>query len=116
MKWTCLVPAFKYQLSFVHNEGNDFYFVTNKEAPNYKVVRTRVDASKAKSVEHVTQLSDEAVYEDVIAERKDAPISDAAVIHHNKLLLVYSIDVKNELWQFELETGRQVVQLLPDCE
>lgn len=116
MKWVCLVPHFKYQLNYVANEGAEIYFMTNKDAPNYKLVRTKIDPSAARTVKHVTEMTEEASYEDVVKEDKGAPISDATVVNKDKLLLVYSRDVKNELWQVELKNGNRVVRLLPDCE
>ena len=116
MKWICLVPSFAYQLGYLANVGNDFYFETNKDAPNSKIVRVRVDPSTAKNVKHVTEMKEEAKYEDVVKEDKEAPLRDTAVINGDKLLVVYSRDVKDELWQLELETGEKLKRLLPDCE
>ncbi len=50
----------------------------------------------------------------MIAEDKDALLSSVQVVDHNKLLVVYSRDVKSELYQYELESGKQVERLLPD--
>lgn len=114
MKWICLVPSFKYQLNFIHNEDNVFYFVTNKDAPNYKIVRTVINADSATTVTHVTDLQEEALLEEVVAEDPSAPINDAVVVQNDKLLLVYSRDVKDELIQAELRTGKKVQRLLSD--
>jgi prolyl oligopeptidase len=114
MKWICLVPKFEYQLSFMINKGNHFYFVSNKDAPNSKIVRVEVDPTQAKTVHHITEMTEEARYEDVIEEDKAAPIRDVTIVNNDKLLIVYSKDVKDELWQFELHTGERLQRLLPD--
>jgi len=116
MKWICLVPKFEYQLSFMINKGNDFYFVSNKDAPNSKIVRVRVDPSQAKTVDHITEMKEEAEYEEVVKEDKVAPIRDVTIVNNDKLLVVYSRDVKDELWQFELQTGEKLRRLLSNCK
>lgn len=114
LSWICLSPRFEYRLNYLVNKGNDFYFVTNKNAPNDKVVRVRVDLLMAKRVSHVTDLEEEASFEDVIKEGD--PIGAITVVNEDRLLMAYSRDVKDELWQFHLETGERLRRLLPDCE
>lgn len=116
MKWICLVPSFEYQLSFFFNKGSDFYFVSNKDASNSKIVRVEVDAATARTVHHITEMKEEAHYEEVIGEDSKAPIRDVAIVNKDKLLVVYSRDVKDELWQFSLQTGEKLRRLLADCE
>lgn len=114
MKWLSVAPEFKYFLSYLTNDGNDFYFNTNKGAPNWKIVRARVDPADAKQCRHVSDLNEESALEDVVKEDKSAAIDDASVMDKNKLLVSYIKDVKNELYQFELKTGNKVDRLLPD--
>lgn len=116
MKWICLVPSFKYKLDYLINEGVDFYFLTNKDAPNSKIVKVSIDPSSAKKVNHITEMTEEATYEDVVKEDKEATIRDVNIVNRNKLLVVYSRDVKDELWQLDLKTGEKIRRLLPDCE
>jgi len=68
----------------------------------------------AKRVSHVTDLEEEASFEDVIKEGD--PIGAITVVNEDRLLMAYSRDVKDELWQFHLETGERLRRLLPDCE
>lgn len=116
MKWTCLVPSFKYQLNYLINKGTDFYFETNNNAPNSKIVKVTVDPSSARKVNHITEMTEEATYEDVVNEDKEATIRDVNIVNDDKLLVVYSRDVKDELWQLDLKTGEKIRRLLPDCE
>jgi len=54
-------------------------------------------------------------YQDAVPEDKDGAIlTTAAVIDQNKLLAVYSRDVKDELWVFDLTTGERVTRLFPE--
>ncbi|CCF49758.1 hypothetical protein NDA11_003658 [Ustilago hordei] len=113
--WIPLALSFKYVLNYITNKGNRFYFMTNKDAPNYRLVSVDIDPSKALATKNVWELTGEdAVVKDVIAEDKNALLGSVQVIDHNKLLVVYSRDVKDELYQYELETGKRVERLLPD--
>ncbi|KAJ1036427.1 hypothetical protein NDA13_000307 [Ustilago tritici] len=113
--WIPLALSFKYVLNYITNKGNRFYFMTNKDAPNYRLVSVDIDPSKALATKNVWELTGEdAVVKDVIAEDKNALLGSVQVIDHNKLLVVYSRDVKDELYQYELETGKRIERLLPD--
>ncbi|SPC61970.1 related to Prolyl endopeptidase [Ustilago sp. UG-2017b] len=113
--WIPLALSFKYVLNYITNKGNRFYFMTNKDAPNYRLVSVDIDPSKALATKNVWELTGEdAVVKDVIVEDKNALLGSVQVIDHNKLLVVYSRDVKDELYQYQLETGKRVERLLPD--
>ncbi|SOV01817.1 related to Prolyl endopeptidase [Ustilago sp. UG-2017a] len=113
--WIPLALSFKYVLNYITNKGNRFYFMTNKDAPNYRLVSVDIDPNKALATKNVWELTGEdAVVKDVIAEDKNALLGSVQVIDHNKLLVVYSRDVKDELYQYQLETGKRVERLLPD--
>lgn len=114
LKWISIAPKFEYYLSYITNDGNDFFFITNKDAPNWKIIRATVDPSQAKMVEHLRDLKDEALLEDVVKEDKEATLDEALVVAQNKLLVWYVKDVKNELYQYELKTGKKIKRLLPD--
>lgn len=114
LKWISIAPKFDYYLSYLHNDGNDFYFNTNKDASNWKIVRARINPASAKECEHLGDLKEEAELEDVVKEDKQAAIDDVTVVASDKLLISYIKDVKNELYQFELKTGNRVKRLLPD--
>ena len=115
MKWLPLALDFKYDLSYLTNDGNRFYFVTNKDAPNQRVVYADLDFTKAQSGKQVWELEGTDVeVHDLIPEDKKARLSSVSPISDNKLLVVYSRDVKDELYQYDLKTGKQVERLMPD--
>lgn len=87
---------------------------TNKDAPNGKIVYTDVDFSTAKSVGHVSELTDSLPLHDLVPEQKDGTLDDCGIFAGDKLLVTYTRDVKSELWHHELKTGKQVRRLLPD--
>lgn len=115
LSWQALAHDFKYDLDYITNDGGRFYFMTNKDAPNYRVVYTDVDATAHGAVKPVWQLSGEdAVLHDLIPEDNSALLTSVTPVSNDKLLVVYSRDVKDELHQFRLDTGAHEVRLLPD--
>lgn len=93
--------------------------MTNKDASNYKLVYCDVDPASASPDAHPTSGNLDApvpVLHDLVPEDPDALLSSATVIAEDKLLLVYSRDVKDELWQYDLASGKRVRRLMPDRE
>lgn len=93
--------------------GPTFYFLTNRDASNYKIVKIQVDSSAAQSG-HPADLSGDVKTTDLLAEDKDALLSSATIINENKLIVIYMRNVQDEVWQYELKSGRQIKRLLPD--
>ncbi|KAL4400076.1 serine-type endopeptidase [Malassezia pachydermatis] len=115
MAWIPLSSEFKFALDYLANDGLRFYMLTNKDAPNYRIVYFDLDPSQAQRVQHVSQLQGGVhTFHDLIAEDKNAILTTATVIDHNKLLVVCSRDVKDELWVHDLHSGQQITRLLPD--
>ena len=116
MAWIPISSKFLFMLDYIANDGTRFYMLTNKDAPNYRIVSFDVDPRAAQTAEHVCMLTGGIeTYQDVVPEDKDGAIlTTAAVIDQNKLLAVYSRDVKDELWEFDLTTGERVTRLFPE--
>jgi prolyl oligopeptidase len=86
-----LVDDFEAQYQLVANDGPIFTFLTNKDAPRYKL--TRVD------------LNAPGNWIDVIPESKTDVLSTVHCINGQQLLLCYISDVKHLLQIHDLETG-----------
>ncbi|WFD29355.1 prolyl oligopeptidase [Malassezia sp. CBS 17886] len=115
LRWIPVASKFKFAADVLANDGGRFYVLTNKDAPNYRIARFDVRAGDAQPTDHVTHLSGGVSdFADVVPEDPDAVLTSATVIDGNKLLLVYSRDVKDELWLYDLPTGQQIERLLPD--
>jgi len=115
MKWQAISSKFEYMLEYIANDGPRFYMLTNKDAPNYRIVAFDIDPSACEPVEHVSQLTGGvSQYRDLVPEDKNAILTTATVIDNNKMLVVYSRDVKDELWVYDLASGVQVQRLLPE--
>lgn len=115
MRWIPIATTFEYTMAYLANDGTRFYFMTNKDAPNYRIVAVDVDPSTAQVVPHVTQLrGGAAAFHEVLPADPVAILTAATVVDTDKLLVVYSRDVKDELWLYDLRTGKQRERLLPE--
>lgn len=66
------------------NDGTVFYFHTNKDAPQYKLV----------SVD-ISEPPEKREFKDVIPEDKEAQLEDVCVVNNDKLLVVYKRNVSH---------------------
>lgn len=117
LKWVCLADKFESNLSYLANDGTTFYFMTNRQAPKYKIVKLTFDPSTAVEHSQLWKLSvnPSVKVEDFVPEdAQGATLDSATVLDQDKLLLVYSRNVIHELWQYDLKTGKQIKRLLPD--
>ena len=75
-----------FRISFLENVGQRFYFLTNKGAPNYRVVSVNLD--------------DPQSWDDVIAEDKHVLTAGTA---GGKIFAEYLIDAKSAVKQYDLD-------------
>lgn len=81
------------------NDGSKFYFYTNaNDSPNYKIVTYDLSNPSAGFV-------------DLIPHRPNALLSSYHLTNKDNLLLVYSIDVKDELYLYDLKSGKEIKRL-----
>lgn len=92
-----LVDNFDAQYVLVANDDTVFTFVTNMDAPRYKV--TRVD------------LENPSVWTDVIPQSDLDVLSSADCVNEQQLLVCYLSDVKHVLQLRDLQTGNLLHQL-----
>lgn len=113
LQWVPVAGKYDYLLDYVANDGERFYWITNKDAKKSKIVYTDVDFAHAATPGHVTELTESLPLVEIVPEEKDATLVDAVVVAGDKLILQYTRDVKSEMFQFNL-SGQRVAQLLPD--
>eukprot|EP00357_Protocruzia_adherens_P016983 CAMPEP_0115007026 /NCGR_PEP_ID=MMETSP0216-20121206/20888_1 /TAXON_ID=223996 /ORGANISM="Protocruzia adherens, Strain Boccale" /LENGTH=725 /DNA_ID=CAMNT_0002373797 /DNA_START=92 /DNA_END=2269 /DNA_ORIENTATION=- len=89
-----LVDEFKAKTYYITNKGSRFFFLSNDEAPNKKVISMNVD------------LGPGAAYDEVIPENKTKVLQDVDQVNQDYLVLTYMEDVKNTLYIHELESGK----------
>ncbi|CAI0435431.1 unnamed protein product [Linum tenue] len=97
LPFTKLVDNFDAQYEPVANDGTTFTFLTNKDAPRYKLVRV--------------DLNDPSSWTDVVPESEKDVLESADVVNGDKLILSYLSDVKNVLEIRDLKTGSFLHQL-----
>ncbi|KAG0570259.1 hypothetical protein KC19_6G148700 [Ceratodon purpureus] len=93
-----LVDNFDAQYELVANEGSVFTFLTNMDAPRYKL--TRVDVNYPSS------------WEDVIAESESDVLTSADLVNGRNLVVCYMSDVKHVLKVHDLRSG-ELLHTLP---
>ena len=95
LDWIKIVDKFGAQYSYIANDGTLFYFMTNLDAPRYKIVKYDLKKEEEGFLEH-------------LAEHPDAILTTAFVVNHDKLLLIRSQDVKDQLTIHALESGKKL--------
>lgn len=101
LKLTPVISKWEYEYSVLCNDGPVFYFMTNKDAPKKKIVKTTF-------VEGQTEY----VFEDVLPEDPKRVLSFATVLH-STLLVVYMEDVVERLYVGALASPHLVEVPLP---
>ncbi|KAK7321832.1 hypothetical protein VNO77_32814 [Canavalia gladiata] len=86
-----LIDTFDAQYRTIANDDTVFTFLTNKDAPKYKLVRV--------------DLKEPNAWTDVIQESDKDVLESACAVNGNQLILSYLSDVKYVLQVRDLETG-----------
>ncbi|KAK8945929.1 hypothetical protein KSP40_PGU006910 [Platanthera guangdongensis] len=86
-----LVDNFEAQYEVVANDDTEFTFLTNKEAPRYKLVRVN--------------LSKPEIWTDVLVEDQSDVLESVYAVNGDQLLVCYLSDVKHILQIRDLQTG-----------
>lgn len=92
-----LIDTFDAQYHVVANDDTVFTFLTNKDAPKYKLVRV--------------DLKESTVWTDVIKEAEKDVLESASAVNGNQLIVSYLSDVKYVLQIRDLKSGSLVHQL-----
>ncbi|MED6106352.1 hypothetical protein PIB30_004126 [Stylosanthes scabra] len=86
-----LIDNFDAQYHVIANDGTAFTFLTNKDAPKYKLVRV--------------DLREPTVWSEVLQESENDVLESACAVNGNQLIVSYLSDVKYILQVRDLETG-----------
>lgn len=102
MKWHKVINTWGDYWGELGNDGTKFYFMTNaNDSPNYKLVTYDLAAP-------------EKGFTELIAHDSKRLLSNAHIANDNALVLLYSVDVKDELYLHDLQTGKLVKRLAKD--
>ena len=85
-----LIDNFDAQYQAIANDDTVFTFLTNKDAPKYKLVRV--------------DLKEPTAWTDVLQESENGVLEAACAVNSNQLLVSYLSDVKHILQVRELKT------------
>lgn len=100
MKWHKIVNEWGAYYSKLTNDGSLFYFFTNKDAPNHKIVT--YDLEKP-----------ELGFVDVVPHDEKRLLSSIHITG-DKILLIYSVDVKDVMTLHDLKTGALISRIGED--
>lgn len=115
MKWISIVPTRDLSLfSTVGILGGDWYVITDENAIDRKIIKVKLDWSKAKEVTNLSQLKGRLNFTDVIPNRPFRQLNLALQTDTNKALVVYVEDGKYALYIFDLRTGKEIQKILPN--
>ncbi|KAI0637652.1 prolyl oligopeptidase [Trametes polyzona] len=103
MQWDKLVNEFEANYQYIANDGTKFYFLTNKDAPMYKLVT--VD---------IADPPEKRVFKDLIPEDKNAHLQDVCAINGDYAAVIFKRNVIDEIYLYQLSTGKQLARLAPD--
>lgn len=92
-----VIDEFKAQYQAIANDDTVFTFLSNKDAPKYKLVRV--------------DLKQPTVWTDVLAEAENDVLESACAVNGNQMIVSYLSDVKYVLQIRDLSTGSLIHQL-----
>ncbi|TBU27685.1 prolyl oligopeptidase [Dichomitus squalens] len=101
--WDKLIDEFEANYEYIANDGTKFYLLTNKDAPQYKVVT--VDLADAPG---------KRVFKDLIAHDENAHLQDVRPVNGDFAAVVYKRNVKDEIYLYQLSTGKQLQRVAPE--
>lgn len=92
-----LVDNFEASYSAVANDDTEFTFLTNKDAPRYKLIRVNIN--------------EPGIWTDILPESEKDVLESACAVNGSQLLVSYLSDVKYVLQLRDLKTGILLHQL-----
>ena len=95
-----LIDEFKAQYHAIANDDTVFTFLTNKDAPKYKLVRV--------------DLKQPTVWTDVVQESEKDVLESASAVNGNQMIISYLSDVKYVIQIRDLRSGSLIHQLPVD--
>ncbi|THU83553.1 hypothetical protein K435DRAFT_871165 [Dendrothele bispora CBS 962.96] len=103
MKWINLHDSWEARFSIIGDDDSKIYFMTNLQAPNYKV-----------AIFDACHPSPDADLTTLVAEDPNALLIAASIHAKDKLALVYLRDARHEIHVHDLVTGRLLRRILGD--
>ncbi|CAL1703361.1 unnamed protein product [Somion occarium] len=102
LKWDKLIDEFDSRYDYIANNSTSFYFLSNKNAPQYKLV----------SVD-ISHPPEQRVFKDVLPEDKEAHLEDVLAVNGDHFAVVYKRNVKDEIYVYNF-AGERLTRLASD--
>ncbi|PCH41552.1 hypothetical protein WOLCODRAFT_89370 [Wolfiporia cocos MD-104 SS10] len=100
--WDKLINTYEANYSYVANDGTKFYLLTNQDAPQFKLV----------SVD-IADPPEQRVFRDVIPEDTNALLEDVLAVNHDRFVVKYKRNVKDELYVYDM-AGTRLTRVAPE--
>ncbi|GAA5823713.1 hypothetical protein JCM11251_000736 [Rhodosporidiobolus azoricus] len=102
MKWTKVINGWGTYWADIGNDGTKFYLYTNADgASNYKLVT--YDLAKP-----------EQGFTDLVPHDPKSPLTSVHIANNDALILLYSVDVQDQLYLHSLSSGARIRRLVED--
>ncbi|KAI0081447.1 hypothetical protein K474DRAFT_1587789 [Panus rudis PR-1116 ss-1] len=102
LKWNKLIDDFEARYDYVANDGTVFYFYTNLNAPQNKLV----------SVD-ISHPPEQRVFKDVLPEDKNAHLEDILAVNDQHFVVVYKRNVRDEIYVYDF-SGKRLARVAED--
>ncbi|KAI0346955.1 hypothetical protein BDW22DRAFT_1321836 [Trametopsis cervina] len=102
MRWIKVVDEFDAAYTYIANDDTKFYLLTNKYAPQDKLVCVDISAPTR-----------EYVFEDVIPEDPNAQLENVLAVANDKFVTVYKRNVKDEIYIYSMD-GKRLTRVASD--
>ncbi|ENN74169.1 hypothetical protein YQE_09142, partial [Dendroctonus ponderosae] len=96
LELTPVVTTFEADYKYITNVGSKFYFRTNKDAMNYRIIIINFNNPS------------ESEWTNLIAEHPKDVLHDVKVINKTMLVICYLKDVKHTMHIFDINTGNKI--------
>jgi len=92
--------------NYITNMGSTFLFLTNKDAPNYRLITVNIEPEKVRKERQLLEDQDFRLMSTFIPEHPTNVISSVMRVAGDKLVIKYIEDVKNTLELRSLRSGK----------
>lgn len=114
MKWISVAPSYDFKVASINVVNDWFYFGTNRDALNGKIVKAKLDWSKARQISDVNTLKDSIEFVDVVPTRNSVLLYTDVALSDDLAIIVYIKKGRYVAQVLELESGRILHSAIPD--
>lgn len=113
MKWIGVAPGYDYVMTPVNVIDDVLYVQTNLNASDGKIVKTKLDWTKARQVSNLSELTERLPLTDVIPNVKNEQLASSYPFMEDKVVLLYVINGIFVTKIYNLKSGKLIKTVLP---